>query len=1021
MVEIEPGVYRMEDSLVLGPEDSGLRLKAGKGVVLSGARLVTGWRSEADGTWSAPVDWVDRDAGQSFRMVCVNGAPRQRARLPKKGYFTILNDDLPTGTRYNTPRPSFFYDPKEFKSAWRELSNAEIICYHFWSDSHLRIASVDSAMNKVTFVVPAGKAFDTGWTNNKSGGARGIYVVENIPDAMTEPGEWWLDYRERRLHYRPMPGEELATVVAEVPYVRTLVRIAGNPQTGHWAEDIVLDGVEFCLSQFELRPNDTNDRQGADSVSAAVELKGARNCRVENCSFSNLSGYAVDVLAGSRDNLLAYCVMKDLGAGGVRIDGGGWGCHPSELTSGNVVSDCEIGPFGRDFRSAVGVFLKNAEKTKIVHNHIFDGWYTGISVGWVWGYYPSVSRWNEISHNHIHDIGQGCLSDMGGIYMLGPSAGTRVANNRIHNVNARAYGGWGIYNDEGSTDVLIEENVVYDTKYAAYDIHYARDITVRNNIFAFGMKEQLARTRQEKHVSCSLENNIFYWTDGKLHSGDWNDAAEPYIAYRRSNVQSANKLAKTTFESDRNVFYNPFLTVSNIVFGVGKSFAEWQKLGKDRKSVFSDPLFVDVASRDFRLRPESPAYKLGFRDFDQDDVGPRQKKGYEILRALLPCRPRTWEVTEGGISNANGRIPGVRPIWVEGEAWQGRQTRIFAWWGVPDGASVSKKVPAMVLVHGGGGTAFASWVKRWTERGYAAIAMDTCGGAPRGENDGKPHPRHPWSGPYGWEDVRGYPDGPMTDQWPYQAVSAIMRCHSFLRSLPEVDAERIGITGISWGGYLTSLVMGVDHRFKFAAPIYGCGWYDLNAPVWRGVAGGGERFSHWVENWDAKHLIGETQCPVLRCNGNLDVYYTMEMTKLSTEALPRSVASNLSIKHKMPHGHPPAGDPREIFAWADYYLKNASKPLSIADANLNADKLTVWLHSTSDMGVSAELLFVVDVCPVPHGQRFSHVRKWTVAPVAGFVPGKTSFTADIPKEARMFFVNVKSASGLVATTPIFKR
>ena len=383
--------------------------------------------------------------------------------------------------------------------------------------------------------------------------------------------------------------------------------------------------------------------------------------------------------------------------------------------------------------------------------------------------------------------------------------------------------------------------------------------------------------------------------------------------------------------------------------------------------------------------------------------------------------PRTWEVTDGGMSNSTGRIKGVNPIWIEGEPFQGKPTRIFAWWGLPADASVDRKVPAMVLVHGGGGTAFASWVKRWTDRGYAAIAMDTCGGAPLGEKDGRPHPRHAWSGPYGWGDARGYPDGPLADQWPYQAVTAIIRCHSFIRSLPEVDAERTGITGISWGGYLTSVTMGVDHRFKFAAPVYGCGWYDLNPVVWKNVAGGGDKFLRWLDNWDAKHYIGDTLCPVLRCNGNLDIFYTMEMTRRSTEALPKSTPSYLSIKHKMAHGHPPAGDPKEIAAWADYYLKGGARPLSVIEAKMSDGRMAVRIDPGDEEAVSAVLLYTKEGQPSSPNVRFSDSREWIVVPIDGFTRGATSVSVDVPAEALIFFVNVKTAAGLVATTPIVER
>ncbi len=400
------------------------------------------------------------------------------------------------------------------------------------------------------------------------------------------------------------------------------------------------------------------------------------------------------------------------------------------------------------------------------------------------------------------------------------------------------------------------------------------------------------------------------------------------------------------------------------------------------------------------------------------------KTGYELLKGYAGGIPRTWEVEDAGISNTTGRVIGVKPIWIEGERWQGKQTRIFAWWGLPKGASADKKVPAMVLVHGGGGTAYASWVKLWNDRGYAAIAMDTCGGVPRGEKckGGNPHPRHTWSGPVGWHDARGYPDGPLEDQWPYQAVTAVIRCHTFVRSLPEVDAERTGITGISWGGYLTSIVMGVDHRFKFAAPVYGCGWYDLNYPIWAGnVAGGGDGFRKWLENWDAKHFIGDTRCPVLRCNGNLDIFYTVEMTRRSTEALDKSVPSHLSVKHKMPHGHPPSGDPGEIRAWADFYLKGEARPLSIIETKFEDGILSAHIDPGGDEAVAAELLYAKEAYSAPVKKRFSDVREWTIVPVEGFVRGSCSLSVEIPENARVFFVNVKTASELIFTTSIFER
>ena len=167
--------------------------------------------------------------------------------------------------------------------------------------------------------------------------------------------------------------------------------------------------------------------------------------------------------------------------------------------------------------------------------------------------------------------------------------------------------------------------------------------------------------------------------------------------------------------------------------------------------------------------------------------------------------------------------PGVRAMYFEAVPWKGKPTRVFAYYGTPEG----KKLPAMVLIHGGGGTAFAEWVRLWNKRGYAAIAMDTVGTVPDKADDGKlwapVRKRHEYGGPAGWGDF-GSIDEPITDQWSYHAVAAAVLAHSLIRSFPEVDPKRIGVTGISWGGYLTSIVSGVDPRFRFAAPVYGCGF-----------------------------------------------------------------------------------------------------------------------------------------------------------------------------------------------------
>jgi len=222
-----------------------------------------------------------------------------------------------------------------------------------------------------------------------------------------------------------------------------------------------------------------------------------------------------------------------------------------------------------------------------------------VSVGWSWGYAPSSAHHNTIEFNHIHDIGRGLLGDMGGIYCLGDSPGTVVRNNLVHDVYDHHTGSLAIYTDEGSTGILIENNIGYGTTYANFHQHYGRENTVRNNIWAFGQDCQLSRARQEEHISFTFERNIVYFDNGRLLKGGWSN---------------------DRFVMDHNIYWDTSHPDGDILFA-GATFAEWQARGHDRHSLIADPLFVDAKRHDFRLRPGSPAYDLGSVPIDASRIG----------------------------------------------------------------------------------------------------------------------------------------------------------------------------------------------------------------------------------------------------------------------------------------------------------------------------------------------------------------------------------------------------------------
>ncbi len=163
---------------------------------------------------------------------------------------------------------------------------------------------------------------------------------------------------------------------------------------------------------------------------------------------------------------------------------------------------------------------------------------------------------------------------------------------------------------------------------------------------------------------------------------------------------------------------------------------------------------------------------------------------------------------------------GIKPIYFDGLPWQGKPTRVFAWLGLPE--NVKGKIPGVVLVHGGGGTAFKEWVSKWNEQGFAAISIAVEGQTDQRDPAGKGWKRHPWAGP-ARSGIYADSAEPLADQWMYHAVADTVLANSLLRSLPEVDSERVGVMGISWGGIITSTVIGIDSRFAFGIPTYGCG------------------------------------------------------------------------------------------------------------------------------------------------------------------------------------------------------
>jgi dienelactone hydrolase len=344
-------------------------------------------------------------------------------------------------------------------------------------------------------------------------------------------------------------------------------------------------------------------------------------------------------------------------------------------------------------------------------------------------------------------------------------------------------------------------------------------------------------------------------------------------------------------------------------------------------------------------------------------------------------------------------------IYFDALDWRGQSTKVFAWLGMPD--KCEGKVPAVVLVHGGGGTAFKEWVKLWNMRGYAAISIAVEGQTDEkiGKVDGATVTgwrRHEWAGP---ERVGIYGDSNVAikDQWMYHAVADTILANSLIRSIDGVDASRVGIMGISWGGVITSTVIGIDDRFAFAIPTYGCGGLATAENKYGRSLGNNETYQ---QVWDPMLRLKRAKMPSLWFSWPEDSHFPMDCLAANYHRV--SGAAMLSLVPKMGHGHGPPWNRPESYAFADSIITGAGAWCTQVAATVESNTCTVSfasskplsravLVSTSDTGVSGQ-------------------RTWLETP-ATLERNEANWTATAPLVAgtTAWFINVES-DGLVASS-----
>jgi len=618
-VMLRDGVYPQTEAIVFTAADSGTeacpityRAYPGEKPVISGGAVIRGWqaddspqsRTRCDGKlWRAAVPEVKTGGTWRFNQLFVNGERRTRARVPNKGAFLRTDGPISKGSSRG-----FYFHEGDVKP-WDNLREVIFVVYHSWETSIHHVRAVDTEAGLVELYEPAPWAMGY-WERQQR------YYVENVFEELDEPGEWYLNRDTGTLYYYPLPGETMADVEVVAPALTsTLVHFNGDASKSEIVEHLHFRGISFVHSNSNLT-RVRNPGQGEIYQPGMIMATGLRNASFEDCTIAHTGAHGIWLAAGCEDTRVQRCHIHDLGGGGVYI-GGGWGLHENTPTQRIVVDNNFIHDGSYLFHGAHGVWIGRSSYNTVTHNEISNFDYSGISCGWSWGFQPSSAHHNILDYNHIHHLGNGDgLGDMGGIYTLGISPGTTERYNHIHHVYnyAPVSHGSGVYPDEGSSEILIENNVVYRVRTCPLFQHYGKDNIVRNNIFALGGKGQLQRCREDTPCHYIAEGNIVYGDIQQMLGGVWKSG---------------------DWKIGRNVYWS---TAGEPKF-TDMDFETWQTKGNDVGSIVADPLFVDVANDDFRLQPDSPALKLGFQPIDLSKTGLYGDQDWVELPKQYPNRP----------------------------------------------------------------------------------------------------------------------------------------------------------------------------------------------------------------------------------------------------------------------------------------------------------------------------------------------------------------------------------------------
>jgi len=565
---IQAGRYLLDEPLELDADDAGLTIESAPGadVCLYGGKKVTGWKKDGERFYSVTLPGV-KEGTWDFRALVVSGRFCKRARLPEQGFFEHLSRfDVPwmstTGGGWKRKPTSEELTTLKYRSEdigpWLDVNNAEVTIYHMWDESMVGLKAIDTEKQILTFSSPSGHP----------PGAFGVkeYVIWNVREGMTRPGQWYLNRTAGKLVYWPVPGEDMVKAEVFAPTIESIIRIRGTRENP--ARDITIRRLKLSVT---TTPPEAGGF-GAGKFDGAISVSSGKNCRMIELEIVNVGGHGIKA---SGDGLrIERCHVHNAGACGIR-------CRGAEA----VVTDNHIHDVGLTYPSAIAL-QGGGRDCLISHNEIHDCPYTAINCG---------GQRNRIEHNLIYHAMKE-LHDGGGIYCFAGKDLVLRGNFIRDIVDTGGYGASAYYLDERSENCLVEGNLSVGIVRPSHN-HMAKGNTIRNNVF---ICDKNARITLPRSSDFTFEHNII--------------RAEGQIVLE-------NPDAITTMRN--NVLYSG---EGKIQFRRLKDYSRSgdYSFEADSENLTADPEIIEFEKGRVRFSADSPALKLGIKPIDVSGAGIRQ-------------------------------------------------------------------------------------------------------------------------------------------------------------------------------------------------------------------------------------------------------------------------------------------------------------------------------------------------------------------------------------------------------------